>query len=366
MQINKKWGRFNAFGENGPLSIRATNSSIDGVRLIESGEKIVPYVTRSELNNGLARFVSAKNYELGSDDGGCITVGLDTQTAFYQPYKFVTGQNIQIVTGPNMNKFIALYLSQILRMQMRAKFNWGGNGATLGRMKRLLVVLPVNESGLPDYDYIEQFTRHKIHSLLLKYRSFVEKCISNLGGYIEIPDLNKKEWRPCKIDEIFTILSGKRLENRNKTPGKLPFVGALDNSNGISGFVGETNGSLDSNVLGVNYNGNGVGIGFYHPYKCIFSDDVKRFHLKNSIGDKYVYLFLKVLIEKQRDKFGYLYKFNSKRMASTSILLPVDSNKNIDYKYMRQYSINKMIDKYNQYLTFLNKNLDALSQNASL
>lgn len=221
-------------------------------------------------------------------------------------------------------------------------------------------MLPVTDSGEPDYAYMTEYVKQKRYSMLAKYREFVEKCIANIGGYIEIPGLNEKEWRPCKIDEIFTILSGRRLENRNKTPGKVPFIGALDNSNGISGFVSETNDSLDSNVLGVNYNGNGMGIGFYHSYKCIFSDDVKRFHLKNDNPDKYVYLFLKVLIEKQRNKFGYLYKFNSKRMASTSILLPVDANENIDYEYMRQYSINKMIDKYNQYLNFLNKNLEAI------
>lgn len=90
----KTWKQLSAFGDGAPLHIETTNSSIDGIRLIDDGEKSVPYITRSDANNGLARFVSAKNYEFGSDDGGCITVGLDTQTAFYQPHKFVTGQNV--------------------------------------------------------------------------------------------------------------------------------------------------------------------------------------------------------------------------------------------------------------------------------
>lgn len=137
----KTWKQLSAFGDGAPLHIETTNSSIDGIRLIDDGEKSVPYITRSDANNGLARFVSAKNYEFGSDDGGCITVGLDTQTAFYQPHKFVTGQNVQVITGENISEDVAQFLVPILRQQMTAKFNWGGNGATLGRMKRLSVML---------------------------------------------------------------------------------------------------------------------------------------------------------------------------------------------------------------------------------
>ena len=103
----KTWAQLSAFGDDAPLCIKTTDSSID--------------VTRSDSNNGLARFVSPKNYEFGSDDGGCITVGLDTQTAFYQPHKFVTGQNIQVITGESLNEDVAQFMVPILRQQMTAK-----------------------------------------------------------------------------------------------------------------------------------------------------------------------------------------------------------------------------------------------------
>lgn len=165
--------------------------------------------------------------------------------------------------------------------------------------------------------------------------------------------LNGKEWEPRAIQEVFTISPGKRLESRNREPGKRPFIGALDNSNGVVQFVSDTNESLDCNVLGVNYNGNGMGIGFYHPYECVFSDDVKRFHLKNTEDCKELALFTKALIAKQRDKFGYLYKFNAKRMAATSILLPVTASGEPDYEYMAEYmrqKRNAMFAKYRAYV----------------
>lgn len=154
----KEWKVFPAFGENGLLHIATTSSSIDGIKLKDGTTKRVPYITRSDANNGVARFVSDSNYEFGSDDAGCITVGLDTQTAFYQPHKFVTGQNIQVITGEQLNEATAQFLVTTLKEQMQAKFNWGGNGATLGRMKRLEVMLPIDDKGNPDYAYMTLYS----------------------------------------------------------------------------------------------------------------------------------------------------------------------------------------------------------------
>ena len=42
-------------------------------------------------------------------------------------------------------------------------------------------------------------------------------------------------------------------------------------------------------------------------------------------------------ILQQKNKFGYLYKFNSERMANTGVMLPVDESGNPDYTFMEQY-----------------------------
>lgn len=220
----KTWAQLPAFGDGAPLCIKTTDSSIDGVRLIDDDEKSVPYITRSDSNNGLARFVSAKNYEFGSDDGGCITVGLDTQTAFYQPHKFVTGQNIQVITGESLNEDVAQFVVPILRQQMTAKFNWGGNGATLGRMKRLTVMLPVTDSGEPDYAYMAEYAQQKRDTMLAKYRTYVEARIAELGEVAEIPALDEKEWHDFRIGDLFGISRPVARNKDNYLPGDVPFV----------------------------------------------------------------------------------------------------------------------------------------------
>ena len=220
------------------------------------------------------------------------------------------------------------------------------------RISRERVMLPVHE-GVPDYEYIEKITQQKRQTMLNKYRIYAQKCIADLGDESELSALSEKTWDSFSISDIFDILPGKRLVAADTTPGDRPFIGALDNSNGIARFVNDTNVSLDKNVLGVNYDGNGMVIGFYHPYECIFSDSVKRFHLKHHEDNAFVLLFMKVAILQQKSKFGYLYKFNAERMANTRIMLPVTDDGTPDYEYMEQYAKNLMLRKYKQYLAYL-------------
>lgn len=124
--------------------------------------------------------------------------------------------------------------------------------------------------------------------------------------------------------------------------GKRPFIGATDSNNGITAWVDNTNESLDKLVLGVNYNGSVVET-FFHPYECIFSDDVKRLHLKNGITSYHVMLFLKTMIIQQKVKFEYGYKFNEKRMKRQKILLPVTDEDSPDWQFMEEYMRRKEI-----------------------
>lgn len=143
-------------------------------------------------------------------------------------------------------------------------------------------------------------------------------------------------WKAFVIEDIFSINSGVRLTNADKQDGTRPFIGASDANNGITAFVSNENNSLDRNVLGVNYNGSVVEK-FYHPYEAIFSDDVKRLHLREREGNKYIYLFVKNVILQQKKKFEYGYKFNGERMKRTKVMLPVTADGQPDYAYMERH-----------------------------
>ena len=150
--------------------------------------------------------------------------------------------------------------------------------------------------------------------------------------------LEQKKWKEFFIDELFNIYPGKRLTKNDQKPGNIPYVSASAINNGITNFISNINPSLDKDVLGVIYEGEGgVAYSFYHKYQAIFSDTVKRFHFKEIPDNKYVYLFFSSIILKQRVKYNYGYSFNENRMKRQIILVPVDEEENPDYKYMEEY-----------------------------
>lgn len=314
----------------------------------------IPLVSARKVNNGIKGFVACpskiieggKVLSLNNDgDGGA---GL----AFYQPFDFALDSHVTALHLKNNLSAQALIFMAACISKQHAIFGHGYS-ISLPRAKRILSMLPVKDSGSPDFQYMDDYISGLRDKLLERYNEYLIKKIKVLGDLVAIIPLNKKQWKDFALDEIFTISAGKRLETRNKVPGNRPFIGATDNCNGVTGFVSNDNVSRDRNVLGVNYNG-APCIAFYHPYECIFTDDVKRLHLRHYSDNIFVLLFFVTIFAQQRSKFSYGYKFNEQRMLKQKLMLPIDETGNPDYMYMEQYAKNIMIRKYNQYLNFIN------------
>ncbi len=102
---DREWKEYFIAGDKGIFTIKATKSGIDKNKLMSDTVEDIPYITRSEANNGVSMFVSKKqNDKYKLDSGNVITIGLDTQTVFYQPYDFLLVRtfrfwNIQISTS---------------------------------------------------------------------------------------------------------------------------------------------------------------------------------------------------------------------------------------------------------------------------
>lgn len=150
--------------------------------------------------------------------------------------------------------------------------------------------------------------------------------------------LNGVRWKGFRISDVFVISPGKRLRKEDMTAGDKPFIGASDSNNGVTAFVSNSNSSEDRNILGVNYNGSVVE-SFYHPYTCLFSDDVKRFRIRDHEGDKYIYEFLKTAILQQKIKYTYGYKFNEQRMQRQIIMLPTTQDGLPDWHLIHNYML---------------------------
>ena len=178
---NKEWKEF-VFEQL--FEIDSTSSGIDRNKLINK-KGVIPYLTRSDKDNGLDSFICEQSDKYKTDDANVITVGLDTQTVFYQPNKFYTGQNVQILKCENLNKEIAQFLIPLIKRQME-KFNWGGNGATLTRLRRSKLLLPVDKKGEADFEFMEAFMKLREQEKIQNYNDFISQRIKIIKDFKKI------------------------------------------------------------------------------------------------------------------------------------------------------------------------------------
>ena len=345
---DREWREFHIGGKSGVFNITSTSSGIDKNKLSFSEDNYVtPYITRTETNNGINLFVNKKQKnKYLINEGNVITIGLDTQTVFYQQHKFYTGQNIQILMHPNLNKNNSLFIIPLIKIQME-KFNWGGNGATLGRLSRTKLMLPIDDNDNLDWEFMESVIEEKFNVKENDYRVYIKKVADNIK-YKKIISLNKKEWEEFFLTDIFPMIQrGKRLTKSNQINGTNPYISSTAFNNGVDNYISNDKKVRKfSNCLTIANSGS-VGASFFQPYEFVASDHVT--HLKNNTLNKYVYLFISTMTNRLSEKYNFNREINDKRISREKIMLPINNKNKPDYKYMEQYIKNIIINKYTQH-----------------
>lgn len=289
----------------------------------------IPYISSTATNNGVDNFIS--NEEKVRKFDNCLTLANSGSvgSCFYQQYEFVASDHVTALQNKDFSKGVYLFLSSVIkRLEEKYSFNREINDA---RISRETVILPVDTTGNPNWQYMEDYVKRLE---LEQLENVLEYIYITISFHKDFQKPKSVEWKEFWLEDVCEIQSGIRLTQSDMTEGDRPFIGATEFNNGITAFVSNTNKSLDSNVLGVNYNGSVVK-NFYHEYECVFSDDVKRLKVKDyAYQNKYVYLFLKQVILQQERKYAYGYKFNASRMKRQKIMLPVGQTGEPNYSYM--------------------------------
>lgn len=333
---NIQWGSF--IFEN-LFEIYSTNSGIDKNKL-NSNVGLTPYITRSDKNNGIDFFIGVQENKYKQDKGNVITIGLDTQTVFFQSHSFYTGQNIQILSNSNLNYFIAQFLIPLIKIQME-KFNWGGNGATLTRLKRSKIILPINSKGEPDYAFMEQYVRNKEQVKITKFENYINKRIKQVQDFRETVPLNEKEWGVFEIGKLFKLYPGKSkgLNHLKKTNLGVNYLGATNSNNGVLSYVdfeGNEKMVQQGNCIAFIRNGEGsMGFSIYKAENFIATSDISVGYSK--FLNREIGLFITTIADKVRGKYNFGYKRSDTRLKKEKLQLPIDKDGQPDFDYMVNY-----------------------------
>jgi hypothetical protein len=100
---------------------------------------------------------------------------------------FYTSQNIQVLRHERLDVDNALVLSTLIKQQM-SKFSWGGNGATLGRLEKTRIMVPVTSNadgeqaidweGMSRYGRALRARAERAMNAVLKVRRAVRRAVT--------------------------------------------------------------------------------------------------------------------------------------------------------------------------------------------
>jgi len=162
-----------------------------------------------------------------------------------------------------------------------------------------------------------------------------------------------KEWKEFVIGEVFEIESGKCSNVSKLKMGDIPYVGATNRNNGVLNFV-ENNTNLISkgNCIVFICDGEGsVGYSIYKKENFIGSTTVKIG--RNEKLNPYIGFFITSVADQVHSKYSFGFKRNTKRLKKEKILLPINTQGEIDYEYMEIYMYRLEYNKIIQYVKYI-------------
>lgn len=330
----------------------------------------IPFIGATDSNNGVTAHISNNRY---LHPANTITVSYNgsISEAFFQEHEFWASDDINVLYPQfPITKEIAIFFITIINRE-KYRFNYGRKWEK-EKMKSFEILLPVTENGSPDFQFMNDFISSLTNSLTpLTISKWKGEDVSQ-GLLNSFPLSDTASWKWFNYSDIFIILKGFYNKKPDDVKGsEFPFIGATDSNNGITSFSDfetienssktgdENNSPIEEKIypggcITISNNGS-VGYAFYQPKDFICSHDVNPIFLKgvrcatcrdtencrlcnNKVRiNPYIGMFLCTVIELERFRWDYGRKWRPKRMPSSKIKLPVDSNGNPDWEYMGNF-----------------------------
>lgn len=128
----------------------------------------VPYVSSTANNNGVDDYIEATPGTRVFGDCISLANSGSVGAAFYEPFEFVASDHVTALKADGLTKYEYLFMTSMIEKQgSNFNFNREINDA---RIRNMQIMLPVADSGEPDYEYMEQYAKNM---MLRKYRQYL-------------------------------------------------------------------------------------------------------------------------------------------------------------------------------------------------
>lgn len=302
---------------------------------IQPGPGSYPYVSRSRLSNGNESVVGFQ--DLPPNAGNAITIGVDTQSVFYQPAPFYTSVKIQVLRHSRMTTASALVLVAVLRGQMM-KFQWG-NGASLDRLRVSHIMVPAitNAAGTieADWDGMDRLGAELLDQVVTHTHSARE---TRLADDDTLPELR---FEPIFITDVFDSMKASRAwydkVHLVGGQGRNLYLSQTLGRNSVSAVVADQDSRPEpGNCITVTLKTQST---FYQPAPFYTAQNFLIFRHRNL--DANSGLFLVTTMRDAMNKFSWGYGVSMVRLQKTRIMVPVVTDISgedvVDWKGMASY-----------------------------
>lgn len=313
----------------------------------------IPYITSGSVNNGVKYFISNINDTL---EENAISVNRNGSVgyAFYHKYKALYSNDCRkLKLKEYNNEYVSIFITQQIMLQ-KEKYNYGYKMGT-GRLQKQYIMLPINDEGAPDFDFMERYIKEVFKVKKQSYIAYAKMQLRNLQN-TELYNIEKLNWKSFYLEEIFSIKKGNQNKMNTLETGLIPLVSAKKNNNAYKDFVTPNHKALFAgNCITINNDGDGgAGLAFYQPYTMALDSHCTALIPLKDIS-KEAMLFLARCLTMQNEQFGHGHALSNNRMKTFKFMLPVNDNDEPDYTYMEQYIKNIMMRKYQNYLSYIEK-----------
>ena len=280
-------------------------------------QEAIPFVARTEKNNGIVAFVRRISYQ-NTNMGHTLSLAASgsVMSVFYQPKPYYSGRDLYVLIPKKEMSVIEMLFYATCISKNKFRYNYGRQANKT--LKDILIPkrMPVS-------------LKQKMSSFLKRELNRDTKPIST--NQIKIKSIKWKSFKICDLFEIEGTKTTSISELEEYGIGKYPYVTTQATNNGTKEFYDYY--TEESNVLTVD--SAVLGYCSYQPFNFSASDHVEKMIPKFEMN-KYIALFLVKIMNLEQYRYNYGRKCSQSRIKKISVKLPNNSNKP-DFQYMENF-----------------------------
>lgn len=303
----------------------------------------IPYVTRSTLNNGIAKFAYERDVkELAP--GNAITVAGESSKLYYQPTDFIVGTKVSVLRYPEISQCTAKYLITCIEKATQAQYGFS-NILTGARVVETSVTLPITDASAntdtpePDWEYMEDYIATIEQTFIDQVAGMntrEQKILQQL--YPETVDTEPEAcgFEEFRVGDVFEITSGSNIpQSQMQQEGVYPVIAGITENNGIRGYVNVAGKTLRS-TLTITCRGRS-GVTFWHPYEFVLGNNALAVQRKEGVFTQRQAVYTATLLSKIGYGGSYSEYVTYDSLFHDIVQLPITPTGDIDWDYMEKY-----------------------------